>query len=190
MDRAQFVKGALVWIGTSVAAPVSWGSAAEKEPAPSPDCGEALRTATAERDFISNWVTDLLDGVEAKLGPEQRVRLLAYCGRGCFLRHSFKQDIAREGHGDVDRLVEAYRHNFEAWREGNLVHVRYGEVSKGCNCPAAKHRPTRPGDLHCECTRATHQTVFETALGRPIRVEILESVRRGDRTCHFVADVS
>ncbi len=41
-------------------------------------------------------------------------------------------------------------------------------------------------DVHCECTRATHQAVFETALGRPFRVEIVESLRRGGKTCHFI----
>ena len=29
---------------------------------------------------------------------------------------------------------------------------RYGEVSQGCYCPAAKYRPAKPNDLHCECT--------------------------------------
>lgn len=89
----------------------------------------------------------------------------------------------------MDKLIEAYHANFEAWKEDNTVHIRFGEVSPGCYCPATKFRPTKPNDLHCECTRATHQAIFETALGRPIEVKILESVRRGNKTCHFVATV-
>jgi len=50
----------------------------------------------------------------------------------------------------------------------------------------AGRRSGRRGDLHCECTRATHQTVFEAALGRALPVEILETVRRGGTTCHFL----
>lgn len=46
---------------------------------------------------------------------------------------------------------------------------------------------SRPNDLHCECTRATHLSIFETALGRPIRVEVLDTLRRRRRTCHFRA---
>jgi len=83
----------------------------------------------------------------------------------------------------------AYQVNFEAWRENDLLHIRYGKVSKGCYCPAARHRPPQAGDLHCECTRATHQAVCETALGRPLHVNILETVRRGGQTCHFVVHV-
>jgi predicted hydrocarbon binding protein len=59
-----------------------------------------------------------------------------------------------------------------------------------CFCPVSQYHPRRPHDMHCECSRATHQAIFETALGRPVKVEILESVRRGDKTCHFRAHLS
>jgi hypothetical protein len=139
-----------------------------------------------EKVFIQNWLTDLLDTMEAELDDATRVKLVEGCGRGCFRRHAFKQDLARDGQGDVDRLVEVLKRNFEVWREGEQVHIRYGEVSQGCYCPAAVYRPAKPNDLHCHCSRTSHQTIWETALGRPVRVEIAESVRRGGRTCHFI----
>ena len=142
-----------------------------------------------EKEFIQNWLSDLISTIETELDEPTRVKLLAGCGRGCFNRFKFKSDIAVKGKGDLDKLIEAYKNNFEVWKEGNTVHVRYGEVSPGCYCPAAKFRPTKPNDLHCECTRATHQAIFETALGRPIDVKILETVRRGSKTCHFLATV-
>lgn len=149
---------------------------------------QELKQARAERDFTRNWVTDLLETIEQELDEPTRVRLLAGCGRGCFRRHQFKQDIAAKAEGDVDKLIEAYKDNFEIWRAEDGIHIRYGEVSRSCYCPAAQGRPQKSGDLHCECTRATHQTIFETALGRPVSLKILESVRRGDKTCHFLAE--
>lgn len=150
---------------------------------------EKYQQLLQEKEFIQNWLTDLISTIEDELDEPTRVKLLAGCGRGCFKRHKFKSDIAEKGKGDLDKLIEAYKNNFEVWKEGNAVHIRYGEVSQGCYCPAAKFRPAKPNDLHCECTRATHQTIFETALGRPIDVKILESVRRGNKTCHFLATV-
>lgn len=140
-----------------------------------------------EKVFIQNWLSDLLDTIDENLDEPSKQFLLAGCGKGCFNRHQFKRDIAEQGKGDVDKLIATYKKNFEVWKEGNTVHVRYGEVSQGCYCPAAKYRPAKPNDLHCECTRATHQTIFETALGRRVDVKILESVRRGNKTCHFLA---
>jgi hypothetical protein len=142
-----------------------------------------------EKEFITHWLGDLLATMAAELSRETQLRLIEGCGRGCFNRFSFKQEIAQEGQGNLDRLLAAYRRNFEAWREGKLVHIRYGEVSPGCYCPAAKPFPAGADDLHCECTRTTHQTIFETALGRPFEVNIVETVRRGGKTCHFVVEL-
>ena len=181
MDRKEFftasVKGAL---GCCALALFNGAPKAAAEPT------EAER----EKDFVKNWMEDLFDTMYQELDEKERVKLMAGCGRGCFRRFQFKQEIAQLGKGSVDRLVEAYKRNFEVWREGNLVHVRYGPENKQCYCPAARYHPIKPNDMHCECTRATHQTIFETALGRPVRVTIAESLRRGGKTCHFVADVS
>ncbi len=181
MDRKEFV---------TASAKAAFGCCAlalfeDPAPAQTTSASEADR----EKEFVKNWLTDLFATMQAELDEPTKVKLMAGCGRGCFRRFRFKQDIAQLGKGSVDRLVEAYKKNFEIWRDGSEVHIRYGAVNKQCYCPAARYHPVQPHDMHCECTRATHQTVFETALGRPIRVEVLESLRRGGATCHFVAHV-
>jgi hypothetical protein len=142
-----------------------------------------------EKTFVKNWMEDLFDTMYEELDEKTRVALMAGCGRGCFRRFAFKQEIARLGAGDADKLLAAYKKNFEVWREGSEFHIRYGSVNKQCYCPAARYHPVKPHDMHCECTRATHQTVMETALGRKVNVRIEESLRRGGVTCHFVAEV-
>lgn len=146
--------------------------------------------ADPEKQFIGNWLTDLFEAMDTELSPEMKVKLMAGTGKGCFRRHSFKTDLARDGKGDLDKLIAAMKRNFEVWREGDLVHVRFGQEVKQCFCPVARLHPARPHDTHCECTRATQQAIFETALERPVKVEIVESVRRGDKTCHFIAHVA
>ena len=157
---------------------------------PAPVLAAEQTEGDREKDFVKNWMEDLFDTIYEELDEKARVKLMAGCGRGCFRRFQFKQEIARLGKGNVDRLIEAYKRNFEVWREGPLVHIRYGPVNKQCYCPAARYHPAKPHDIHCECTRATHQTIFETALERPIRVSIVESLRRGGATCHFVAEIT
>jgi len=164
------------------------GLALLNDPVPAAAAGQT--EGDSEKDFVKNWMEDLFDTIYQELDENTRVKLMAGCGRGCFRRFPFKQDIARLGKGGVDHLIEAYKRNFEAWRDGNLVHIRYGAASKQCYCPAARYHPVKPHDMHCECTRATHQTVFETALERPIPVTIVESLGRGGATCQFVADIA
>lgn len=155
-------------------------------PNPSTGPDDELEVVKNEKKFIENWLIDLLDTMDSELDRETRIRLIEGCGKGCFNRHQFKKDIANDGKGSIDELIEAYKRNFEIWKEGDTVHIRYGETSSKCYCPAAKFKPVKPGDLHCECTRMTHQTIFETAMNRPFKVDILESLRRGGKTCHFL----
>ena len=155
-----------------------------------PDEDEKTKAIRSEKEFIENWLSDLMDTMDKVLDQETEIKLIEGCGRGCFDRHQFKKDIAAKGTGDLDKLIEAYKQNFEIWKDGNEVHIRYGKISKQCYCPAAKNRPPKPNDLHCECTRMTHQTIFETAMNRPFKVDVAESLRRGGKTCHFVVHLS
>jgi hypothetical protein len=150
---------------------------------------EDCRTIKNDKEFIQNWLTDLMNSIDSELDDDTKQKVMAGRGKGCFDRHKFKQDIAAKGKGNLDNLIAAYKTNFEIWKAANGIHIRYGEVSKGCCCPAARYRPAKPNDLHCECTRNTHKTVFETALGKPVEVHILVTVRRGGKTCHFVVHV-
>lgn len=156
--------------------------------APAAEQGAAEPPRDPEKEFLKGWMTDLFEAMDKHLDQETRVRVMQGCGNGCFRRHDFKVNIAKAGAGDPTKLLEAYKKNFEVWREGQLVHIRYGETSKQCYCPAARYHPALPNDMHCECTRATHQAIFETALAKPVKVSIVQTLRRGGRTCEFVAN--
>jgi hypothetical protein len=139
--------------------------------------------------FIENWLTDLLNSMEKYIDRETQVKIIEGCGRGCFNRHPFKKDIAIKGTGNIDKLIEAYKANFEIWNAEDGIHIRFGETSSKCYCPVVKNIPPKPNDLHCECTKATHQSIFETALNRQVRINILETLRRGGKTCHFLVKI-
>jgi hypothetical protein len=190
MQRADFLRASAQLACASCAALVFGSDTAGAEPTPSTPVDEALKRAQAENQFVNNWLTDLFDTMYAELDRPTQLKLIEGCGRGCFRRHTFKTDIAEAGRGDVDKLLAAYRKNFGIERDGDLVHISYSREKNNCFCPAARNRPARPNDLHCECTRATHEAIFETALVRHIRFELVETVRRGGQRCHLVAHLS
>lgn len=189
MDRKEFTQkllalGACPFMLSNINGFDNFGSSIK------PDEDEKVKILKGEKEFIENWLADLLDSMEKVVDRDTQVKIVEGCGKQCFNRHQFKKDIAAKGAGDLDKLIEAYKQNFEIWKDGNEVHIRYGEVSKQCYCPAAKNRSPKPNDLHCECTRMTHQTIFETAMNKPFKVDIAESLRRGGKTCHFVVHLS
>lgn len=149
-----------------------------------------IQVIKSQKQFIENWLSDLLDSMDKHLDRSTREKVVGECGVGCFNRHQFKKDIAITSNGSLDKLLENYKKNFEVWKDNNTVHIRYGEVSKQCYCTAANYRSPKPDDIHCECTRNTHRAIFETALGKPFNVEIAESLRRGGKTCHFIVHLT
>jgi hypothetical protein len=181
MNRKAFLCRSVTGLVGCCAA-VALGPAGPAQAAPAPPPPEP----DPEKTFIQNWLADLMEAIDREKDEATKVRLVGACGRACFERHAFKRTMPVAGRADVDQLIAALKKNFEVWRDGQQVHVRYGAVSKGCYCPAARYRPARPNDLHCLCSRGTHQAIWETEFGRPVRVDILESVRRGDKTCHFL----
>lgn len=187
MDRKSFARQ-LALLG---ACPFVIQNLFGAEPAKTPVLeDDQLQALQSKKQFVENWLADLLDSMEQHLDRETQEKIVGRCGKACFNRYQFKKDIAINGNGNLDKLIENYKKNYEVWREGELVHIRYGEVSKQCYCPAANYRAAKPNDIHCECTRNTHKAIFETALGRPFKVDIAESLRRGGRTCHFVVHLS
>lgn len=180
MDRKTFSqKLALLGVCPFVAGKLS----ASSDPVPQ---DEKMQELQSQKEFIQNWLSDLLESMDKNLERQMQEKIIAGCGVACFNRHQFKKDIAAAGTGNLDKLIEAYRKNFEIWQDGKEVHIRYGEVSKQCYCPAANYRQPKPNDIHCECTRNTHKAIFETALGKTFRVDVAESLRRGGKTCHFI----
>jgi hypothetical protein len=186
MNRSEFLRSTGS-IACASCATLVFGADADPAATVTP-VDETLKRAQAENQFKNNWLDDLFATIDAEVDPAVQLRLMQGCGRGCFNRHKFKQDIAADGRGDVDKLLTAYKRNFNIERVGGLVHIRYGGGK--CFCPAARNRPGRPNDLHCECTRFTHEAIFETALGRHIPVELVETVRRGGSNCHLVAHLN
>ena len=161
MDRKDFFRGSLALSACAGCFLLPPNSLIASESVSAED--DKYQQLLQEKEFIQNWLSDLISTIETELDEPMRVKLLAGCGRGCFKRHKFKSDIAEKGKGDLDKLIEAYRNNFEVWKEGNTVHIRFGEVSPGCYCPAAKFRPAKPNDLHCECSRATKKNHFRNS---------------------------
>lgn len=200
MDRSMFLKR-MTGVGccaAMVSSLISTANASAFSPSASlsfmpgivpDDKSDELANAKMERDFILNWVNDLMDTMDNVLGEETYIKLIEGCGRGCYNRHQFKKDISDAAQGDLDKLLIAYKKNFEVWKEGDTVHIRYGEKSPGCYCPVLRNHTYNTKGLHCNCTKATHQAIFENALGRPFKVDILESIRRGGQTCHFLVHV-
>lgn len=140
----------------------------------------------SQAEAMHAWLVDMLAAVDTQLDPAARVRLLQACGRAEARRTSF--DAARQANGDLERFLATWRR----WLGEANVRSADGRVelfADHCSCPLVGSAPERLSDTWCECARGWMTEMFGTALGRPVPVELVESIKRGGRRCHWVIRV-
>lgn len=138
-----------------------------------------------------DWVTVF----EAALAEHHDDHLAATldCGRWCAglgaLREARK---IRERLGDnppLDVLAAALNN---AGIGGANLAVRGGDivgVYKRCYCPSREQLQDKY-PLFCFCTRGWAAAIFEEVLGRPVTVDLVRAIGRGDDRCEFVVHCS
>jgi predicted hydrocarbon binding protein len=61
--------------------------------------------------------------------------------------------------------------------------IRIVDKGPNCSCPLVKHGLTPPE--FCDCTLGWQKEAYSAMLGRPVEVELEESILRGGRRCIF-----
>ncbi len=147
------------------------------------DDAQCTSDARAVREFLSGF----LRREEPTLGRDALVKLMEERGRACCRALDFRQKLIQDSAGSLDKLVELLGKIVKpenCRREGDLVTLIY--PSGQCVCGWSPKRPPTPDDPYCECSKANNQLIFETVGGKPVRVEVAESPRRGGARCRFL----
>jgi len=177
MDRRNFMKtmctagagGMLFLAGTEAAKAQS-------------EAGASLETCEREWKLSQAWIVNAVENMDAKIDEKEKIRILEDCGRACARRGAMK--AAAESTGDLDKFLGTMK----AWigeknvrREGATVFVTYSQ----CYCPNVQAMEKVPAS-YCNCSRGWAKEMFETVLGKPVAVELLSSIKRGDKECRLV----
>lgn len=134
----------------------------------------------------AEWIEDLLGAVKEANNP-QAIEMLACCGKGCALRknapanmENLRQEAAHcENRSDYAVFLnERMPVRIEEAADGIVMHL--GKTD--CSCPMAKEL-TKNADMLCECTRGHELVTWSTFFGKPVDIEIVESILRGGQDC-------
>ena len=148
--------------------------------------------------FAQTWAKRMMDNMDAELDEPTRVRLMHANGRSCYRGSRFPKSFA----GGVDGFIAAMKKWAGSnppfiWREGNIVYFNYVQnpaglkVSDGwCLCPLVEKGPEGLSGSFCECSVGYVTEMFAGIAGKPVRVELLESLKRGGKGCRFKIDLS
>ena len=193
MDRKDFLKKSIGMCSFLALGPVA------------PCCAEAGEGKTPgtpcekKQDFAQIWVKRMFDILDSQLNDATRKKLMETMGETCY-RGSLG-DAANETPKplEIDALVAGMRRyggEEMARREGNTIYFQYIKNPDGlrvadgfCLCPLVESGPPGLSGTYCQCSVGYVRAMFARLLGKPVQVELTESLKRGGKACRFTVHV-
>jgi hypothetical protein len=180
MDRKEFIKEAC-WLGIACG-----GSMLFADPKAAAQPAEAKQDSSASergRKLREAWIVTLMENMEKTLDEATRRNLMGQCGRACARRGPL-YETAKLYRGDAAKFVETVGSRIGRDLcniKDNVIHWGYPR----CYCELVAEGPARLPDSYCFCSVGWVEEMFETVLGKPVKVELLQSVKRGAPDCRF-----
>ncbi len=199
MDRKDFLK-TLGKAGLATGTLAVFGGPcccfAQEKPAPKSavkgtPCEERLK-------FLDLWTKRFFDAIDAELDHPTRIRLMEANGRACY-RGSHEGRPAPPPMPPEKFVAELQKYvgPENARMDGRTIYFNYVggpeglKISDGyCLCPLVETGPPGLSGTYCACSVGYVREMFSQALGKPVKVELLESLKRGGKACRFKVALS
>jgi predicted hydrocarbon binding protein len=135
----------------------------------------------------ARWIGSLIGDLTIELGPDEAKKVMEACGKKCFGQSIIRKAIQlRKESRDIDDLLDKLNQTHigggRLHRDGNLVHASY----ERCYCGSVSKTRQPISTVYCQCSCGWYQKLFETILGKPVQVELIDSIIHGAETCQFV----
>jgi len=130
--------------------------------------------------FKQAWLKSLMTNMDAQLEEEQRIKLMESCGRDCARRGAIQ--MATSCKGDLEKFAKTLGKFVGIRIEANTVHIEYDK----CYCHLVREGPETLSNTWCNCSVGWIKEMFETVVERPVEVQLLQSIKRGDPVCKFI----
>lgn len=149
-----------------------------------------------------NWIKDMMDILDAQLDPEARMKVMHACGRSCYNRAFGVASEEKPGPDVVEQFLKRIESKYEIHREGNRVWFNYswgtdhqnpfGLIIRDgfCMCPIVESIVPDISPTYCNCSAGYVAEMFKRSLGRPVKVEIIETLQTGGKDCVFRVEYS
>ena len=133
--------------------------------------------------LMQKWTNNLFTGLEESMGEKNLMEMLEECGRQCLTEHFKKtaSSLRRKAKNDKEFLQELSKKWKALKPEKGGIFVVYPK----CYCYVVGKFPGTVPHSYCYCSRGWIRELFEYSLGRPVKVDIISTIKRGDRECRF-----
>jgi len=169
------------------------------EPPKETQPGEKSAARAAKRmEFADEWLPRFFETMDRTLDAGARRSLMMANGKACFEDYAGPRKEEPRGFERFARWVaeEGGRRGYAI--DGRVVTFEYtgsaetgGAAPEGvCLCPIAEAQtPGKLSPTFCLCSLGYVKEMHERAIGRPVEVELADSVLRGGKRCRFVMTI-
>lgn len=158
---------------------------AGQETKPEGDPGEKAKKAReAEMRFREAYVLTLMQNLERQLDEPSRVKLMEDCGRAC-ARRSGILALAKKYEGNIRGFIESMAGTLgkdNLGIDGDAIRWGYSR----CYCELVADGSTLLPRTYCFCSVGWVREVFDTLAQKPVRIELVQSIKQGAPSCRFV----
>lgn len=130
----------------------------------------------------AQWVQSVLGALESHFDEKtmQEIRMDCACGPSPARMKEMKElyDASKDLEDFARRADEKHK-DFSMWVEEGALFFSY----PSCYCSMVKHNNELLPKSWCFCTLGYTKRMFEFALNRQVEVELLESIKQGNKRC-------
>jgi len=144
------------------------------------------------------WIKALMDHMDGMLDPETKIRLMKACGRSCYLRAFGVAGDETSTQEDLERYLKALEQNgYVLTRSGDTVSFTFswgrdhqnpwGLIIRDgyCMCPLVESGPPGLSPTFCYCSTGYVAETFRRITGKPVEVDLVETLKTGGKDCVF-----
>lgn len=203
MNRKEFLTG----VGKACACSCVYAMAASLDTANAQDTQKPNATEAQTRpvkkprseermDFTERWAVRFFNVLDANLDAPTRKKIMMANGRACLLswQEATNQKPRTEPmtlEGFAKRVKERGASDYQI--QGNVLYFQYTSAAETgspspknhCLCPMVETKPAGLSPTFCLCSLGYVKEMHEQIFKKPIEVELLSSVLRGDPRCKF-----
>ncbi len=187
MDRKNFIATAGIGVGALALAPSSCLCCLQDKTSNPP-----TTPCEKKQQFAERWAKRFFDVIDSQLDEATRRKLLEANGKACHQNSLHGEKITPMPLEVFVKKAQEYAGKENCRQEGNVVYFNYSHNPAGlkiadgyCLCPMVESGPPGLSPTFCFCSVGYVRDMFETATGRKAEVELLASLKRGDKTCSF-----
>jgi predicted hydrocarbon binding protein len=139
---------------------------------------------TADKAETSRLVKGAIARLERSVGRVISLEIMKQCGGECFNRHQLARRLTTESLSVDDIIRILNRGSVSVKRTGPGTITTEYQI---CLCHIVKRTRTPfPSNTYCHCSVGWWQRLFESALKKPVTVELVQSIISGADSCQFI----